>query len=765
MLVQEKEGFFTHARNTRSLREKQGPARWRSTRFILAYLACSGMCVVYFQRVSLSLAIVCMVNHTALHIQHLESQGIHFGNEMVVGNSSSTFSQIVDIYIRSPNSSRDSHHDDQRCPVSEKEEQIPNSDEDGPFAWDKQTQGLLLASIYIGYTIFLIPGNYVIRRFGVRLTVGYSIAVMSVCHVLCHPAALLSPWAVLALRIFMGGCTAFTLVGMYGMWATWAPTTEQSQLLGITFSGEMIAIASAFPLSALLCRLQDDVYKHIMELGILHNSPPSTKRGCRAGRLYRLWHGLPPAQWPCTRSQHHSVPSRNLHPLMVPPFLQPHPDLQSAVGNAPLSSKHPAQLPTTDCLLSIISPMGGQPSDAPALSPPSPLQQGGQSSNAPALSPPSPLPQGGQPIALALSPLSPPPQGGQPSDAPGLSPSSSTLLLCPSDSTLNICHLNSQSAVKTGGLGLVWSVVWFFLMTDSPEHHPRISANERRHIINNRADVTLYTEKASIPWKSMLLSSCFWAIAVAQFAFYWGYFMLVSNLPTFLYETMHFDIQSNGVYSMLPYITLFLVVCGTGFIFDSVIRRRLLSKIAVRRLSTTLAFTIPAVLLVVMSHLQCHQVAAVVVLLAVAVGVTGLSMTGGFFVNPFDIAPRYAATICTVISTIGVTAGIISPYLVAAVTVDQTREQWQMVFYVTAGVYLSGSFIFCLLAKVDVQPWAHPFMQEVEYIGKDTKIITVVEYKERDTKIITVVEYTEKDTKIVTTSKELVWSREKPCAV
>ncbi|KAL8580245.1 hypothetical protein ACOMHN_039307 [Nucella lapillus] len=42
--------------------------------------------------------------------------------------------------------------------------------------------------------------------------------------------------------------------------------------------------------------------------------------------------------------------------------------------------------------------MGGQPSDAPALSPPSPLQQGGQSSNAPALSPPSPLLQGGQPL-------------------------------------------------------------------------------------------------------------------------------------------------------------------------------------------------------------------------------------------------------------------------------------------------------------------------------------------------------------------------------
>ncbi|KAL8613706.1 hypothetical protein ACOMHN_029798 [Nucella lapillus] len=145
---------------------------------------------------------------------------------------------------------------------------------------------------------------------------------------------------------------------------------------------------------------------------------------------------------------------------MVPPFLQPHPDLQSAVGNAPLSSKYPTHLPTTDCLLSITPLMGGQPSDAPALSPPSPLQQGGQSSNAPALSPPSPLPQDSQPIALALSPSSPPPQDGQPSDAPGLSPSSSTLLLCPSDSTLSICHLNSQSAVKTE---VMCPPTWFYV--------------------------------------------------------------------------------------------------------------------------------------------------------------------------------------------------------------------------------------------------------------------------------------------------------------
>ncbi|KAL8570437.1 hypothetical protein ACOMHN_034475 [Nucella lapillus] len=218
------------------------------------------------------------------------------------------------------------------------------------------------------------------------------------------------------------------------------------------------------------------------------------KRGCRGGRKK-------------LRSIQ-VVPSCNLHPLMVPPFLQPHQNLQSAVGNAPLSSKHPTQLPTTDCLLSIIPLMGGQPSDAPALSPPSPLQQGGQSSNAPALSPPSPLPQGGQPIALALSPLSPPPQDGQPSDAPGLSPSSSTLLLCPSDSTLSICHLNSQSAVKTG------MVVNLFrkkassssssgLATFSPTQDRRPIENGSQALDKRSLELLFSLPFLSLPWKAV----------------------------------------------------------------------------------------------------------------------------------------------------------------------------------------------------------------------------------------------------------------------
>lgn len=34
----------------------------------------------------------------------------------------------------------------------------------------------------------------------------------------------------------------------------------------------------------------------------------------------------------------------------------------------------------------------------------------------------------------------------------------------------------------TGGISLIWSVAWFFVVFDSPAQHPRISVEERQYI-------------------------------------------------------------------------------------------------------------------------------------------------------------------------------------------------------------------------------------------------------------------------------------------
>ena len=39
-------------------------------------------------------------------------------------------------------------------------------------------------------------------------------------------------------------------------------------------------------------------------------------------------------------------------------------------------------------------------------------------------------------------------------------------------------------------------------------------------------------------------------------------------------------------------------------------------------------------------------------------------------------------------------------------TLQRTRESWQTVFFITAGVYALGAIIYLVLASGTVQPWA-----------------------------------------------------------
>ena len=45
-----------------------------------------------------------------------------------------------------------------------------------------------------------------------------------------------------------------------------------------------------------------------------------------------------------------------------------------------------------------------------------------------------------------------------------------------------------------------------------------------------------------IPWKSILLSLPVWAIVVAHFCENWGFYTMLTELPTFLNDIMHYNL-------------------------------------------------------------------------------------------------------------------------------------------------------------------------------------------------------------------------------
>ncbi|KAK7093072.1 hypothetical protein V1264_008725 [Littorina saxatilis] len=204
-----------------------GPPKWRSSRFILAYMIMMGNAVVFFQRVSFSMVIVCMVNHTALAPtarlpdNGSDGQGAHstsspLGSNLTLSFLATTHRDMTwqgddDVVFNETGDGagggRPGLQGGQHCDIVESPSAGHEEKEDGPFVWDKATQGLLLGAVYWGYMVAQVIAAYFIYFFGPRRVCMVSVFIMSALTVLCHPAALWSPWAVFTLRVLVGICT------------------------------------------------------------------------------------------------------------------------------------------------------------------------------------------------------------------------------------------------------------------------------------------------------------------------------------------------------------------------------------------------------------------------------------------------------------------------------------------------------------------------------------------------------------------------------
>nr|XP_042910953.1 sialin [Parasteatoda tepidariorum] len=95
----------------------------------------------------------------------------------------------------------------------------------------------------------------------------------------------------------------------------------------------------------------------------------------------------------------------------------------------------------------------------------------------------------------------------------------------------------------TGLVGLLFCLLWVFLVTDTPKEHPFMSEEELEYITSNQ-NVNQDLELPSFPWKRALKSRPLWAVVIAQIGIDWCYYTLLNHLPQFFYDILHFDLES-----------------------------------------------------------------------------------------------------------------------------------------------------------------------------------------------------------------------------
>ncbi|XP_067626518.1 putative inorganic phosphate cotransporter isoform X2 [Eurosta solidaginis] len=185
-----------------------------STRYFVTFMLFLGMANAYVMRTNMSVAIVAMVNHTAIS------------------------KEITEIW-------------DDECPNQNLTE-VDNG-QDGDFAWSSSLQGYILSSFFYGYVITQIPFGILAKKYGAMGFLGWGMLINSVFAFLVPVAAYKGGvFGLCAIRFIQGLGEGPIVPCTHALLAKWIPPNERSRMGAAVYAGAQFGTIISMPLSGLL---------------------------------------------------------------------------------------------------------------------------------------------------------------------------------------------------------------------------------------------------------------------------------------------------------------------------------------------------------------------------------------------------------------------------------------------------------------------------------------------------------------------------------
>ncbi|XP_053962207.1 putative inorganic phosphate cotransporter isoform X2 [Anastrepha ludens] len=260
----------------------------------------------------------------------------------------------------------------------------------------------------------------------------------------------------------------------------------------------------------------------------------------------------------------------------------------------------------------------------------------------------------------------------------------------------------------SGALALAWSLLFLFFGVDSPQKSKVISAEERTYIERLTGNGGLESEGLSIPWKSFFTSAPFYGLIAAQSGFTWGFYTLLTQLPTYMDSVLKLNVTSNALLSALPYFVMWALCLIISPISDMLINRNVLSTTTARKLFNSIGQYIPMACLIGVSYMTSEERIEAITLLTIGVGFNAAA-TCGYLVNHMDLSPNFAGPMMSISNGVANLSSIFAPLVVGAIVVNEEEpSEWRIVFFITAGIYLVCNAIFIIFGQATIQPWNDP---------------------------------------------------------
>lgn len=217
-------------------------------------------------------------------------------------------------------------------------------------------------------------------------------------------------------------------------------------------------------------------------------------------------------------------------------------------------------------------------------------------------------------------------------------------------------------------LGIIWSLIWYFIFRDTPKQSQFVSTSELNYIESGLIAPSYHDHhrlaEHKTTWKFMLLDRSMLTNNFASFTFGYMVFFAINWLPAYLEKTFLIPIKSAGWYLTMPWLLAVILVLAGGMLCDSLWKKTKSIRISrsypiwICQFLSALCF-IPA--------LMTHSEVVAIISISLGVGL-GSMPNAAFYALNGDLAHDRVATSLSIMNSAFALAGIISPYITGLIS-------------------------------------------------------------------------------------------------
>nr|CAG8473106.1 9731_t:CDS:10 [Entrophospora candida] len=218
-----------------------------------------------------------------------------------------------------------------------------------------------------------------------------------------------------------------------------------------------------------------------------------------------------------------------------------------------------------------------------------------------------------------------------------------------------------------GFMGIIWSILWHFYGGSNPSDYPGIKqeTGSHRNLLKGLSAPEKFKIK-QIPWKIIFSRREVWAIILATFFNSFGFFIMVTWLPTYYLDRFGINIKKLGYFAVLPDIIQAIMGLIAGIVGDFMIHRMNFRIRTVRRIAQSIG------------GFATNPIEGLIVI-GVGLGLRTFVLIGSS-ISQFDVSVLMSDSVFSLLiiicgNTAGILAGIIGVFINGWL-LDVTGNQW-----------------------------------------------------------------------------------------